>query len=208
LKRNSPTEVGQTSQTETPNQSVDRTALIDALNQCFTLFELNYHNQFLKAYSPQEKLNTAKRLWLDALQDQPPEKILLAAQSVIKSTEFLPTLKTMLDHCEHVSGIHIPDAHSAYQEACCAASPKIEQNWSHPIVYFAGKETGWHFLQHNAEYVAFPIFKEHFNSLSEQVRTGLKLKIPEVKKIEEAPAQAATEETKEKYLSSLKNLLE
>lgn len=202
MKNNSPIEAGQA------KAQNNQTALVDALNEVFTLFGLNYHNQFTKAYPSQEKLNTAKRLWLEALNQKAPEQILLAAKSVIKSSEFLPTLKTMLDHCERVSTEQIPDAHSAYREACCAASPKAEQQWSHPIVYFAGKETGWYFLQQNSEAKAFPIFKEHFSALLEQMRAGLTLEIPATKKIEAEPRQPASEETKTKYMSSLKDLLD
>ena len=202
MKKNSLTEAGQT------RPDMDRTALIDALNQCFALFELNYHNQFLKAYSPREKLNTAKRLWLDALQHYQPDQILKAARSVITSTEFLPTLKTMLDHCEQASENRLPDAHNAYVEACCASSPKAEHQWSHPIVYFAGKETGWHFLSQNTEHVAFPIFKEHYNALANEVRAGLKLEMPKIEKLEEKLSQPASKETKAHYLSSLQKLLE
>jgi hypothetical protein len=202
LKNNSPTEAGQTSSNN------KQAALIDALNESFTLLGLNYHNQFTKAYPSQEKLNTAKRLWLDALQDKTPEQILQATKTVIKASEYLPTLKTMLDHCEQASGNALPDPHSAYQEACCAASPKIEQDWSHPIVYFAGKDTGWHFLQNNTEQTAYPAFKSHYLSLMEKVRTGVKLELPKLEKLEENPSRPASEETKEKYLSSLKDLLD
>ena len=39
--------------------------LIDAINQVFALFRVNYHNQFYSAYTDTDLLNQAKRLWLD-----------------------------------------------------------------------------------------------------------------------------------------------
>jgi len=202
LKNNLPTEAGQTE-----NGSANH-ARIDALNECFTLFGINYHNQFLKAYSSKEKLNTAKRLWLDALKSYAPETILKAAKSVIKASEFLPTLKTMLDHCEMASGHALPDPHSAFREACLAPSPKAEFAWSHPAVFFAGKETGWLFLQQNSEHQTYPVFKQHYNSLCEKVRGGLTLEMPHIIKLEESPKTPASAETQERYLASLKNLFD
>jgi len=208
LKNNLPTEAGQTKPSSATEQAAAQNARIDALNECFTLFGINYHNQFLKAYSSQEKLNTAKRLWFDALKDQTPETILKAAKSVINASEFLPTLKTMLDHCEQVSGLSFPAPHNAFQEACLAPSPKLEFNWSHPIVFFAGKDTGWHFLQQNPESQTYPVFKEHYKSLCEKARSGVVYKLPEVKKLEEKEKIPASEDTQERYLSSLKGLFE
>ena len=201
MKNNSPTAVGQT---ETSN---DKNQRIDAINQCFALFKVNYHNQFLKAFAQEADLITAKRLWLDALQNYSVNTLLNAAKQVVKRTEFLPTLKTMLDHCAALDKQSAPDVYSAFKEACCAASPKIEQRWSHPLVYFAGKETDWFFLSNNPESKTFPAFKACYNRLLEQAQQGQTFAIPESKRLEEQASQPATNETRDKYLSSLNDLL-
>ena len=86
MKKNSPTEVGRSAK-----QSSDQH--IDAINQVFALLELNYHNQFFKAYQSEKNLITIKRLWLDTLQRFSPEVILRGIRAVMESSEYLPTLR-------------------------------------------------------------------------------------------------------------------
>lgn len=197
--KNLQTEAGQTSADQ-------KRALVDAINQSFALFKRNYHNQFFKAYSNEEDVIAVKRLWLDALTPYAPQVVASATHAIVKSSEFLPTLKTMLDHCERAANRKLPDPHAAYAEACCAASPKQEQVWSHPAVYHAGRQIGWHFLQSNPEHVAFPVFKERYLNLCAQVREGKQLELPELKRIEEQTAEPASEATTKKYLDSLQSL--
>lgn len=201
MKKNLQTEAGQAKTSEQNER-------IDAINQAFALFKRNYHNQFFKAYANEGDVVAVKRLWLDALKGYSAETVLGAAHGVVKSSEFLPTLKTMLDHCERVSNRGLPDLRAAYAEACCAASPKLSQPWSHPAVYLAGRQAGWHLIQSSPENVAFPVFKEAYLSLCEKVRHGEQLTLPEQKQIEQAPRQPASPETSEKYLNSLQSLFE
>ncbi len=201
MKKNLQTEAGQT-------KSAERSALVDAINQSFALFKRNYHNQFFKAFASEEDVIAVKRLWLDAVANYSPNTIQTAAHSIVKSTEFLPTLKTMLDHCERASNRKLPEPHAAYAEACCAASPKQAQAWSHPVVYYAGRQIGWHFLQSNAEHIAFPVFKEAYLSLCDRAREGELLEMPVQEKIEQHATQPASQATKDKYLGSLQSLLD
>ena len=201
--KNLTTEAGQTEQQHSTN-----TALIDALNQIFALFKRNYHNQFFKAFAQESDVVAVKRLWLESLANYEPEIILGAGMAIVKSSEFLPTLKAMLTHCERLSNRLLPDVHAAYAEACNAASPKLEQKWSHPAVYFAGRDTGWHFLQSNVEYVAFPVFKEHYQNLVERSRAGENLVLPKVEikaKLTQKPASA---ETSKQYMDNLQSLFD
>lgn len=155
----------------------DKHAMIDALNQVFTLFRLNYHNQYLKAFGNTEELNEVKRLWLEMLGRFNAPTLLSAAKCVIENNEFLPTLHTMIHYCEKMSAHDaLPDAHSAYIEACRAPSPKAAYDWSHPAVYHAGKQCDWYFLQSSAENIAYPIFKQKYNDVCAQVRSGALLR--------------------------------
>ena len=122
-----------------PKQQKHSQAHIEAVNQVFALFKLNYHNQFYKAFSNTEELNAARRLWSEALRHFASEVLLKAAKSIIENSEYLPTLRTMIKYCEEHSNIQLPDAHAAYIEACRAASPKANFKWSHLAVYYAGK---------------------------------------------------------------------
>ena len=110
MKNNLTTEAGQTKQADT-KQANKSEALIDTINQVFALFKLNYHNQFYKAFMQSSDLNSTKRLWLESLAHFPTDVMLRAARSVMETSEFLPTLHTMLKHCEEQSTNALPDAH-------------------------------------------------------------------------------------------------
>jgi hypothetical protein len=155
--------------------AIDKDALVNVINQVFAEFELVYHNQYHKAFPNQEKLNYAKKIWMTHLSDHQPKAILAAAHRAIKESEFLPTIKGLLKYCNESYGL--PDAHAAYLEACRASSPKNEFNWSHPAVYFAGRESDWYFLAGSTEKQAFPVFKRNYELICERVITGEDLRV-------------------------------
>ena len=75
-------------------------AHIDAINQVFALFRINYHNQYYSAFKDNELLNQARRLWLNSLAQFSPETILRGARKVIEESEYLPTLNRMIRACQ------------------------------------------------------------------------------------------------------------
>lgn len=157
----------------------ERAALVDAINQVFALFRLNFHNQYLKAYSNLEELNQTKRLWLELLRGVEPQIVLRAAREVVQYQEYLPTFNTFLSHCERLRNGALPDPHSAYLEACRAGSPKSAQRWSHPAVYHAGRAADWYFLRTAPESVAYPVFRQHYEEICRNLQRGASLALPE-----------------------------
>ncbi len=152
-------------------------AHVDAINQLFTEFELAYHNQFHKAFATAEQLMLAQQLWLSVLSDLSPAQIIAGARRAIKQSDFLPTPHTVREQA-NAETLGLPSAHSAYQEACRAPSPKAAYAWTHPAVYFAGRACDWYFLANTIENRAFPLFKQHYATLCERVRQGEDLSIP------------------------------
>ena len=75
----SPTPPGPTRGAREP----DTETRIEAINQVFALFRLNYHNQYYAAFPDAEQLKQIKKLWLDALSDYPVEQILKGARHAI-----------------------------------------------------------------------------------------------------------------------------
>ncbi len=166
-RKTSATEVGHN---KPKSNSVE---LQDVINQVFALFRINYHNQYHAAFGDTQLLNQAKKLWLESLGHFSREQILRGAKDVIESSDYLPTLHRMIDCCEKVSGTDgLPPVREAYLEACLAPSPKAAYDWSHPAVYFAGLETGWHLLASAAEAVSFPKFSDHYRHIARQVAHG------------------------------------
>jgi len=198
LKKNLTTPAGQT---EAPQHDAD--AYVNAINQVFAIFRRNYHNQYYKALPNEQELSVTKRLWLDSLQRFSPDTILIAAKNVIESSEFLPTLRTMIRHCEAQFHADLPNAHQAYIEACRAPSPKANYAWTHPVIYYAGKACDWLFLQSNSEDKAYPIFKKEYEALCQQVMQGVEMPPPAPTAL---PDNSSTRLDKETNLEKMKSL--
>ncbi|GMG88010.1 replication protein P [Biformimicrobium ophioploci] len=194
-----------TSQTQA-GPDAERGALIEAINEAFAVFRVNYHNQYYKAYPDKQALVTAKKLWLSNLQMFSAQVIQQAAQRAIRECEFLPTIHKMLELCAGAS--NLPDARAAYMEACNAPSPKSAFDWSHAAVYHAGKASNWFFLAGNPEKVAFPVFAAHYEKLCQRVLNGEELPVPELPKLEEKTGEALTREENAKRLAALRADLE
>lgn len=201
MKKNLTTQAGQT-------KSESGDDYINAINQVFAVFRRNYHNQYYKAFPDERELSITKRLWLESLQKFSPGTILNAGRSVIEASEFLPTLRTMIRHCELQNDLGLPDPHQAYMEACRATSPKADYKWSHLAVYYAGKECDWFFLQSNSENVAFPIFKKAYERICQQLLEGRVLEKPSVPAIAETIETFLDKDDNLNHLESFKKRLE
>jgi len=101
----------------------------------------------------------------------------------------------------------LPDAHSAYVEACCAASPKAAQAWSHPAVYHAGQASDWFFLASSPEPVTFPVFERHYRRLCEEVMNGTQLKAPRTPALPETTETPLSAEENHKRMDALRREL-
>lgn len=185
--RTSPIPPGQTEPARRPSTE----AHVEALNQVFALFRLNYHNQYYAAYPNDEQLRQIKKLWLESLSDYPVEHILRGARHAIEHSEYLPTLNRMLECCQQgLAELGLPAPYDAFVEACRAPSPKSAQRWSHPAVYLAGHDSDWFFLANNPERKTWPVFKERYEKYCARVLRGDVLEIPApavLEKIPEAP---------------------
>ena len=179
---------------------------MEAINQVFALFRLNYHNQYYAAYPDASQLNQIKKLWLDSLANFPVEQILKGAKHAIENSEYLPTLHRMIECCQ--AGLveyGLPAPHDAYLEACQAASPKSAQPWSHPAVYLAGKDSDWFFLANNEERKTWPVYRDHYQRYCAAVFRGEELVVPAPEALEQhAGEPLSTEE----QLAELRKLRE
>lgn len=181
-----PTPAGQTREKGSQDQK-------EAVNAVFSLFRVNYHNQYYKAFPDTETLNTIKKLWLNSLGQVSAEAILAGGERIIQRSEFLPTLAQMLQACcVDNEGKPLADARSAFIEACNAPSPKSENDWSHPLVYHAGRKTGWHRLASSDENRSFPMFQQQYQNLLEAVMRGEELPAIEDKTETESDTKTAS----------------
>ena len=179
---------------------------IEAINQVFALFRLNYHNQYYSAFPDAEQLKQIKKLWLDALSDYPVEQILKGAKHAIETSEYLPTLNRMLQCCQQgLADLGLPTARDAYVEACRAPAPRSAYSWSHPAVYLAGRDSDWYFLANNTERNSWPVFREHYQAYCARVLRGENLTMPARQKLEHSPSKPLS---RDNQLAELKKLRE
>lgn len=89
----------------TPARPAKRQTSIDAaadvVDEIFAQFELVYPAAFQRAFAEAEKLKMAKRLWLQHLGDQPPQRLRRALRNLIRNSPYLPNLHEMLEHCRN-----------------------------------------------------------------------------------------------------------
>lgn len=179
---------------------------IEAINQVFALFRLNYHNQYYAAFPDAEQLKQIKKLWLDALSDYPVEQVLKGAKHAIENSEYLPTLNRMLECCHQgLSDLGLPSSRDAYLEACRAPAPRAAQAWSHPAVYLAGRDSDWYFLANNTERSSWPVFRDHYQAYCARVLRGENLAMPAREKLEHRQSKPLSQESQ---LAELKKLRE
>lgn len=194
---------------ETMNGAGDRmeptSAHVDAINQVFTELELAYHNQFRRAFPDTAQLAMAKQLWLHALCDLSPARLRAGVRRAAQRSEFLPSLHTLRAFCDpDPRELGLPDAHAAYVEACRAPHPKRDAHWSHPIVYRAGAESDWYFLDNNPESVAFPVFRRNYELLIARLLDGENLEVPLPKALPEEISTPLPREENKRRLKQLR----
>lgn len=207
----SPTAAGPTGSSTTSDgrargEATPTSEHVDAINQIFTELELAYHNQFHKAFPNDQQLMMAKQLWLHSLCDLSPARLRAGVRRAIKSAPYLPTVQSLRAFCEpSPADLGIPDVHVAYVEACRAPSPKPAYKWSHPIVYHAGRASDWHFLASTPESKALPVFRRHYELLTERVLNGEALDLPIAKALPEEVTTPLTAAERRARLQQLRD---
>ena len=177
MSKTSLTEAGQPKPSASSNGRED---LVETINQVFTLFRINFHNQFYKAYSDdRELLNQAKKLWFESLKNYSASTVLEATRRIIEEQEYLPTLHQMLARCAE-QDCRAPDVHQAYVEACNAPSPKARHDWSHPAVYEAGRRSDWYYLSTTPEQYALPVFRNNYQTVLGEISRGQQIDLPRI----------------------------
>ena len=153
---------------------------IESIDALFLKLELAYHYQFYKVFgSSDDKLNEGKKLWAGSLKRYDIETINKASEEIIHTQSYFPTLTDIVKLCEELKkSTSLPTAEEAFIEARKSFSPRKKYNWSHPIIYFAGKKTGWNFLNEKDGRDIFYEFKKNYNNLIHAANNGKVFQIP------------------------------
>ena len=161
------TPLGQKKSTSTKEE------FISSIESLFLKLELAYHYQFYKVFGTDDKLKEGKKLWAISLRNEVPEVLLEAAENVIRSQSYLPTLTDIMKACSDINKMDgFPTVEEAYIEARKSYQPRKSYGWSHPIVYYAGKSVGWNQINEKNSNENFNTFKKVFNSLKIEAING------------------------------------
>ena len=160
----------------TPGQKIsnsERASFIAAIDDLFLKLELSYHYQFYKVFGTDDKLSEAKKIWAESLKKYPSDCINSAVEIVIQSNDYLPTLTEFLKACsESMGSINIPTPQEAFIEAQKSSPPRDSYPWTHPITYWAGKETGWDLINSSKDTKAFQAFTKIYMRLVKEMKAG------------------------------------
>ena len=153
---------------------------IESIDALFLKLELAYHYQFYKVFGTDDKLNEGKKLWANSLKKYEVTIINEASEEIIHTQPYFPTLTDIVKLCEQLKkSTSLPSADEAFIEARKSFSPRKKYNWSHPIIYLAGKKTGWNFLNEKDGRDIFYDFKKNYEYLVKAVNNGKEFSIPE-----------------------------
>ena len=162
----------------TPGQKIsnsERKTFIEAIDNLFLKLELSYHYQFYKVFGTDQRLTEAKKLWAESLKKYPAECINAAIETVIQSNDYLPTLTEVLKACSGSTGaINIPSPQEAFIEAQKSSSPRQRYPWTHPIIYWAGREVGWELINSPNNTNTFHVFSKTYLRLMQEMKRGKK----------------------------------
>lgn len=156
------------------------------VNMLFARFKAIYTHKFASAYATTEEVKLAKREWAIALKGFQEPLLAYAVERTKERYAWPPTISEFLSVIQTAYKAYgLPDPRTAYLEACqCRQNPR-EFSWSHPAVYFAGVETGWHFLSNEDERTSWPLFEKNYSVWVDKVVNGEKLIVPKVLMIED-----------------------
>ena len=153
---------------------------IESIDALFLKLELAYHYQFYKVFGTDDKLNEGKKIWANSLKKYEVAIINEASEEIIHTQPYFPTLTDIVKLCEQLKkSTSLPSADEAFIEARKSFSPRKKYNWSHPIIYLAGKKTGWNFLNEKDGRDIFYDFKKNYEHLVKAVNNGKEFSIPE-----------------------------
>ena len=153
---------------------------IESIDALFLKLELAYHYQFYKVFGTDDNLNEGKKLWANSLKKYEVSIINEASEEIIHTQPYFPTLTDIVKLCEQLKkSTSLPSADEAFIEARKSFSPRKKYNWSHPIIYLAGKKTGWNFLNEKDGRDIFYDFKKNYEHLVKAVNNGKEFSIPE-----------------------------
>jgi hypothetical protein len=151
----------------------NRQEFVEAIDNLFLKLELSYHYQFYKVFGTDQRLSEAKRLWAESLKKYPAASINSAAEMVIQTNDYLPTLTEVIKACgDSLEYMNIPSVQEAFIESQKSSSPRQEFPWTAPIIYWAAREVGWDIINSSNNSYALKVFSKVYLRLAKEMSAG------------------------------------
>lgn len=166
-----------------PAQAESRQAALDPelkrlVNLVFARFAAIYGHKFESMFSGQQSVALAKREWALSLRGIAEAELVAAIDCCKERLNWMPTIAEFLAIVQELRGQVLPEVQQAYLEACEYADHPREHQWSHPLVYHAGRASDWYRLRREDARAMFKIFSQHYQHLSERWHQGERFQVP------------------------------
>ncbi len=143
------------------------------VNMIFARFMAIYGYKFKSAFETKEEILIAKREWALSLRGTEESQLVPAINYCKENLSWMPTISEFIEIIRSsMSEPGLPGLRDAYWEACMHANDPVEHEWSHPIVYWTGQQTGWFELRSEPETEIFPRFRYHYDLNLRRVHAG------------------------------------
>jgi hypothetical protein len=76
-----------------------------------------------------------------------------------------------------MGAINIPTPQEAFIEAQKSSSPRQNFPWTHPIIYWTGREIGWDLINSQNNNNAFQAFSKTYMRLVREMKAGKEFKV-------------------------------
>ncbi len=145
--------------------------------------------------------------WANGLSDLSEAKIRMGVANAKDFTEYF-NLPAFRELCRVTpANLGMPEARTAYIEACQKPTPWDRQQWSHPVVLSAAMETGQFELHNKTEKECFPLFSLNYGKMVERAINGEDLNLPVMKALPEQIPQYLSKDENKSRLEKLKAML-
>ena len=169
------------------SQSADGDLMERVVNDLFVFLKTQY-SSFKNNFKTADQVNAAKREWSKTLIENgvtSQAQIMIGKIAVRKmGGEWAHGTSDFCKMCVPPD-LGIPEVTQAYYEAANASHNIKAHNWSHGIVYQAGRQVGWHSLKTQTAKITQPQFNKVYKDMMQRMVMGETFKAPEAVKTTE-----------------------
>lgn len=145
----------------------------------FARFMTIYGHKFKSTFDSAEEIIVAKREWALSLSRYTEAELVAAVNLCKEKFAWMPSIAEFISVLHEVSdNLGLPSVEEAYEEACMHAGNPRQHDWSHPVVYHAGRNSDWFRVRTEDKQDIFPTFDSHYRMLCQRFAAGERFEVP------------------------------